>query len=293
MVIVQMRQKAALQMNILRDVYDELDYANDYGHYLATLCPWHDDNKPSLLIYEDKYYCKACSAGGFTESFLQKLQWGQVEVPTPQVYDPHNPFTGWLDQCNGSLSNLIHNSNHAMRSQRGFGHYLESRNIGFDVIQNLKIGFMEGWYIFPIFGPDDKLVGVVARCGGATETNMRYSIPTQQDPNLLYVPSWERVENHREVFLTFGIIDAISIYQLGYAAMSTTTGKTTKAAPFDDIRKTIWIFPDNWEERTAYQLAANLGWRGRVLNYNWRNGIKDPNDLLQHGKLDEVIKRGT
>jgi hypothetical protein len=97
------------------------------------------------------------------------------------------------------------------------------------------------------------------------------------------------VNDSDEVYLTFGTIDALSIYQLGKPAISTTSGKRVHPQWFDKIRKRIKVFPDFGEEQEAKKLVSGLGWRGEVVKYQYPFGMKDPNDLLQHGLLKGVI----
>lgn len=46
------------------------------GNNYATLCPWHDDTKPSLMIYPDRqtYRCWVCNEGGDAYQFIQKRE---------------------------------------------------------------------------------------------------------------------------------------------------------------------------------------------------------------------------
>jgi hypothetical protein len=97
---------------------------------------------------------------------------------------------------------------------------------------------------------------------------------------MLYVPSWKRCNAKDTIYVTFGIIDAVTLYAAGFASMSTTTGKRINPSAFDNIRKSIIIVPDSGEEQEALKLAAKLGWRGKVLQLDYPDGCKDINDLL-------------
>ncbi len=46
------------------------------GKNYVALCPWHDDNKPSLVVYPDRqtYRCWACNEGGDAYTFVQKRE---------------------------------------------------------------------------------------------------------------------------------------------------------------------------------------------------------------------------
>ena len=143
---------------------------------------------------------------------------------------------------------------------------------------------MDDWVTIPFYDEQDELVGATARAGETNTSQAKYCNPNGQDPNLLYVPSWDLVKSSNKVFLTFGILDAVSIYQLGYASASTTTGKRIDPEAFDSIRKTIFICPDEGEEVSASLLSTRLGWRGKTLKMNWPEDCKDINDVkCKHG----------
>jgi hypothetical protein len=101
---------------------------------------------------------------------------------------------------------------------------------------------------------------------------------------LLFIPDEEMLKKFDYVFLVFGVFDAISLYQLGYPAMTTLTGMIAKPEMFSSIRKKILIIPDKGEEKTMARLAAGLDWRGKVLRVDYPDDCKDVNDLLRTKK---------
>ncbi|MBP7114524.1 MAG: DNA primase, partial [Candidatus Peribacteraceae bacterium] len=52
------------------------------GRNFVSLCPFHNDSRPSFLISPDKgiAYCFACQSGGDIFSFFQKIE--SVDFPT-------------------------------------------------------------------------------------------------------------------------------------------------------------------------------------------------------------------
>ena len=46
------------------------------GQNYSTLCPWHDDSKPSLMIYPERqsYRCWVCNEGGDVYQFIEKRE---------------------------------------------------------------------------------------------------------------------------------------------------------------------------------------------------------------------------
>ena len=89
------------------------------------------------------------------------------------------------------------------------------------------------------------------------------------------------------MYVTFGPIDAISLWTLGLASASPSSGKdNVDPAWFADTHKKIIVVPDKEEYDTGYELACQLSWRGDVLKLDYPPGMKDPNDFLKAGQED-------
>jgi len=168
------------------------------------------------------------------------------------------------------------------------GSYLENRKVPFTTQRELGIGYREDWYTFPIRNFDNKIIGAVARAGEENTSHAKYIFPSEQE-DMLYVPSWKLVRKKTEVYLTFGIIDAINLHIMGKASMSTTRGKKADPRLFDDIQKKILIVPDHVEASDAFELARKLGWRGRTISLEFPYGTKDVNDLSMKNMMKEVL----
>jgi DNA primase len=267
----------------LDDLEGLLEYPRRYENYIVSRCPFHSDNRPSFFVYEDYYVCLSCEARGSNLSVLLDKLSG-----LPSAYIPplrfYNPWTRWLKGC--TLGKVLRQSHLILCDAPSS--YLRYRGISPEIQKELHLGKREDWITFPIVSSEKKIAGAVARAGEDNDSEAKYIIPKGQNPNLLYVPSWKRIRNAKHVFLTFGIIDAISLHVCGHAAMSTTTGKRLDPRSLDDVRKVIYIFPDRGEEREGMQLASKLGWRGKVIHYDYPEETKDPNDLLNVGVLNAV-----
>lgn len=260
----------------LDEVSEYLDWAKPYGDYYAGLCPFHDDHRPSLMVYEDYYHCKSCGARGTTESLLRKLK---NQPPKPQIHSSfHNPFTKWLklDPLPRALK-IAFDTLEQNPSQRC---YLRDRCIPDKVQTELGIGYRDGWYTFPIRAESNKIVGAVARTG-STGDEAKYITPSGQEPNLLYIPSWKYINQQAQIYLVFGILDTVSLYSLGIASISTTSGKRLDPSVLEQFRRRIIFIPDRGEEIAAMNIAKYLGWRGKLLKVDWPDGTKDVNDLLR------------
>lgn len=263
--------------NILDEIYEKLDNCQHYGSYLAAVCIFHDDSRPSLMIYPDRYRCLSCSASGTTESLLKRLSKSAFQ-PKLDKPDFSNPFTKWTR--NKSLGQALKISHLTLKDNPSMGSYLRDRCIPYPLQKELGIGYRDDWYTFPIRNEEHLIVGAIARKNETNKHPAKYIIPSGQNSNLLYTPNWITIKSSNVVFLTFGIMDAISIYQCGYAALSTTTGKRLDPIALDKFRKRIVIFPDKGEDFEAVDIASELGWRGKVYRCEYTFDAKDPNDLF-------------
>lgn len=257
-------------MSNLDLVHEKLG-GHKYERYIATNCCFHNDTKPSLFIYPDKYFCASCGARGTTASLLGKL--GTIPervIVTTTSTSYNNPFTRWRQL--GSIQQICD----IAKKRRST--YLEERGIPISIQRELEIGVMENWVVFPIFNHYREIIGAVARRTEHNSSGAKYILPPGQSSQLLFVPSWRLIKDQNEVFVTFGIIDAISLYILGKASCSTTTGQHINVDAFANIRKKITFVPDELEEKSAYQISTKLGLRGSVKILPYPYGTKDPAD---------------
>jgi DNA primase len=165
--------------------------------------------------------------------------------------------------------------------------YLKKRGIN-ELVNKLGIGFLDGFYIFPVYDPSGDIIGLVARAGQIIQDSyaFRYTIPKGQPP-LLYSTDWKIVQSSSYLYLTYGIFDAITLSLCGFPAVSGTTGHKLTKELFQDIRKKIYIIEDGdgQDHQSAIQLAINLGWRGKPVQPDYPQGTKDMNEVLvKYGK---------
>lgn len=187
-----------------------------------------------------------------------------------------NPFSRWL--YNDTISGVCRKSHKLLVSQPSLGQYLHKR--GIERPEAFGIGYRDDWYTFPITDNNNAVIGAVARANADTNVSKsKYVIPHGQDPNLLYIPDWKLIDKASTVYLTFGILDALSLVIMGYPAMSTTTGKRLNTSALDWCRKKIVIVPDEGEEPDAMKIAKGLGWRGETKRINYPEKCKDINDV--------------
>jgi DNA primase len=264
----------------LDEIASKLNYSKRYERYVVALCPFHEERRPSFFIYEDRYRCESCGANGKTSTLLNKLD----GVPISHVEAPsfHNPFTRWARD-----RNLAETLKLAWKNAPSV--YMRERGIDDKSQKRLGIGHLENWITFPIRNRKGRIIGAIARAGEGNPSHAKYLTPAGQDPHLLYAPSWKAVQKKKVVYLTFGIIDAVSLHLMGAASISTTCGKLMNVSYLDQIRKRVIFIPDKGEEDAAQKFSKQLGWRGGVMRCNYPDECKDINDIFVSKYKNELL----
>lgn len=255
-----------------------------YDHYLATRCIFHEDRSPSLLIYPDRYYCKSCDAHGLTSYLLRRLEGGNFSQGDTEAFHP----ALWRNLQEMDMESICLDAFYYLKRHPDLGYYFRNRGIPDSQSQKLMLGFLDGYYIFPVRDQKHAITGIIARAGPVLqkEKNIRYIIPPHQSLDLLYCPDWEQVQDY--AFVPFGIMDAISISLAGFPAISGTVGHNLSRKAFDGLRMPLAFLPDgdHKDDKLARDLAC-MDWRGRLINMTYPDGLKDCNDLLVKLGLDK------
>jgi hypothetical protein len=239
-----------------------------------------------MLVYPDGFICLACNERGTLQKLADKVR-GIVSLP----YHYKNPWSNWLRH--DDLENVINTAHSVLRKYPSQGYYLRMRGITEEVINILQIGYMDNWYTFPCLDERGRIMGATARRGENNSHKSKYITPPNQSSDLLYIPAYRVKKQPKRVWLTFGIIDAISIAMCGYASMSTIYGKRISPSALDKFRCPIYIFPDVGEEKEALKLASALDWRGNAVIIDYPPGCKDPADLFvrDRGLLLDILEK--
>jgi hypothetical protein len=255
-----------------------------YDHYLAVKCIFHEDRSPSLLIYPDRYYCKSCDAHGLTSYLLRRLEGGSFRQGDYETFHP----SLWRNLDEVDVESIALDGYYYLKRHPDLGYYFRNRGIPDTVSAQLLLGFLDGYYIFPILDKFRNVQGVIARAGPVLQEakGIRYIIPPRQNLDLLYCPDWSLVETW--AFVPFGIIDAISLSMAGFPAISGTVGHNLSREAFKGLRIHLIFLPDgdHKDDRLASDLACD-DWRGQVLYLKYPDGMKDCNDLLRKVGLKE------
>ena len=265
----------------------EIESAQSFGHYVTLVCPFHESYpvRNSLFVWQDWWKCQSCGKQGSDHDFLlQALNSGSTIHFEQKKFV--NPWNKWISDY-GSVFGACKEAYKSLKTFPQQKYYLNKRGIPDAEIEKLKLGYLSGWYTIPLLGQDGGLLGGVCRAGeGFTDQPHKYVTPKGQDnKRILYVPGgWDQLRTAESVYLTFGILSAVSVYLNGKTACSTLSGTVLDPLALEEIRKPIYIIPDFKEEAQAYKLADELGWRGHVLLLEYNDKMLDPNDLYMYDR---------
>ena len=272
-------------MNILSQIAHKFD-ATPYNRYVMIICPYHSGgDRENMIVFPDRATCYSCGKSVPTEQLLTA---GSSILPSPRIRTKgkfYNPFTRWMKtETLGEALQIAWKNN-----SKSPNYYLQKRKISPEDQVRLGIGYRDDWITFPIRNQEGKVIGATARAGEQNTSSAKYCCPKGQDPKLLYFPNQTLMKGKDYLYLTFGIIDALSISLLGEPSASTTTGKQLNPTALDWFRGNIFIVPDYKEELSAYRLAKALGLRGKVIFPEYDTTTNDPADLYVKGRLQNVL----
>jgi hypothetical protein len=135
----------------------------------------------------------------------------------------------------------------------------------------------------PHIAPNGKVVDLIVR---DTKGRSKYIIhPNQEETPLLYVPSWERVMSSKVIYITYGIIDALSLELCELPVITGSTGKSLSSSRLIQLNKKWIIIPDKGEEEAARKLAKSLANFTHIMRLPYDDDCKDPDDIrMKYGK---------
>jgi hypothetical protein len=189
----------------------------------------------------------------------------------------------------GSIYKLASVAHATLKDYPDQAYYLKKRGIA-KLIQPCRLGWIDGYYTFPITDKKGQFSGLIVRASEFTENalGIRYGTPPGQEPKL-YVPSWKRIEKADKIFFPFGIFDCLVLFALGYPVATWSNGKHPDPDSLKLFRKKIIVIPDMNEEEDALIFAAKLGWRGEVKRINYPDKTKDLAGVYERYKKEALL----
>ncbi len=283
------------------DTYDKiLELLGNYDEigrgYAHTYCVFHDDNKKSLMVFPDArgytsgFYCLSgeCGRKGSLQELLRVLE-GAPPRPRGDSKKGKPPY---LPTDLSDLSKLVNDAHLALLDEDApeRRHYTKKRGLE-NMILPARLGWYRGWITVPIHNQAASFLGCYARATPLEEqrTGQRFHQPLSQKP-MFYVPDWNIVLSASSVVVVFGMMDTLTLSLLRLPVTTTTGGSNSFDSNWlSQFRKPIVIVPDaSGDDKAAIDLAAQLGWRAKILRLPYDDQVRDPADYAEYGRLDEL-----
>lgn len=279
----------------LEDVGDYLEDYHRYTNYSMARCiepenHTNGDSNPSMQVGEWGYKCMSCGIHGSLIK-LYELVSNKIVIREKKPWNPSALiWDKWKDRF-GSIPQIAKVAHENLKQNPDLGNYLQVRKID-SQIKKLYLGYLDGYYCFPIRNEYEEIEGIVARASPTIQTKqIRYSV-SPKCPVKLYVPSWREVLKSTELYVCYGTIDAVTLQICGYPSLTGISGHEMKASNLERFRKRMWLIGDKGDEKNALELQTQCGWRIQTLFLDYPEGTKDPSDVyVKFGKetLDELI----
>lgn len=280
-------------MNI-PEVYQNLQQGKHTNRHWMLLCPFHDDNKPSMTVdkdgeYAGHYKCWACDARGSEKTFARKMGLRPVTPnrPTKRRRTNSKPKLTAKQLAGHHVKCMLY------KDKTVFGRSADKLGINCEILRRLHVGFDGRAYSFPMFGADNELTGIRLR----TLDGKKYSY--RGGENGLFVPLWS-FRSQYPVIITEGESDCAAALQMGFQAIG-IPGKSQckgmlagwlKNQGFDSA--VIVADNDNPGEQGAKDLAKFLAFNHAIATriINPPNQYKDFRQWFNSGaRFHEVASR--
>lgn len=291
---------------------------HDSGAHLVGLCPFHEDEHPSLCVYPEtrSFYCFGCNAGGDVIDFVRRadnlsfrdalecLSNGQAPVPSSP---PRAETLSMDDRMILTAATAIYHET-LLRTPTAL-RYLEARGVGMSVVRRCRIGYSDGRPLRPYLqrhrlslrratemgllwakgSRGETMAGrivVPELRGGQCIWMLGRALDDERQPKYrgLSLPKpilgYERVRGRHRVFVTEGTFDYLTgvAWGLPMCALLGTQVRAERLSFLQRARRVLIVFDNDVPGREA---AANLA---RSLGARARvitlpEGIKDLSDL--------------
>lgn len=261
----------------------------EYSHYYAMWCPFDEHKSKALIVFQDGWFrCLSCGENGNHSRLWDKLR-GWEAPSTVHCIDSWVPpyLSSNLDDQEAFC---LEAHDILLKNLVTLGWYLEKRKV-INRVAPCVLGWNGGWYTIPIFKKNKKFDGYVMRASLSVQkaTGRRFHMP-QNMGSKMYVPDWRLLDTAPFITIVFGMFDALSLSDLGVPVVTDTAGKKGFDPKWlEEYRKPIWIIPDKGEEDDARRLANEFGWRGRILNLEYTDTIKDPAGFVEANRGRDLL----
>ena len=295
----------------LRDLPDFSDgtyHEGTRGEYFRAVCPFHEDNEPSLLVYpidwtpsgsHDGYWrCLAgCGMGGLDMLWRQRELKGKKSLAkrkAPFALEWHPPA---LPTDKEGLNAKADVACAILNKWPQLGWYLEQRGLK-DRIEVRNLGYMDGWITVPVYSALGDIETLILRATPPIQeaNGVRFHSPAL--PPKLYVPNWKLTMASDTVYIVFGMFDALSLDEVGLPVCCSTHGNQSLNPMWFSrfYGKKLLLVSDGVPHERAEALERcrmlyQAGLSAYMHDIAYPNGCKDVNDILKNFGSDELRKR--
>lgn len=254
-----------------------------YSNYFSAWCPFDSHKTPALLVFDDGLAkCLSCNKVWNHKQIDKKIGSHYIPQQNDTVSKVLPTWRTW-ERKYDDLDGIVYAAHQSLKRHTQFQTYFKRRKIdGF--IEEGNLGLLDGWAVFPVYDSKHRIVDCVVRKVGEGH-GIRYTVyPLVVGIHSLYVPAWEEVLKNRQIYVVYGIVDAIALHLAGLPVVTGTTGKSLNPELLIPMRKRFIIVPDESEEKEAHVLANKLGWRAKVkkIDYSKYENTKDPDGIRRY-----------
>jgi len=279
-----------------RSLFDRLDSSHWISNerYFSAYCPFESHEKPALLVYSDGFLCMSCGKSGDLNYLEKYINIGIISTKSKSSSNKILPRWKKWGERYGTIPEIAERAHMSALTNNLMG-YFKARKID-KFFKAGMFGVLDGWYTFPVFNQDHKIIDLVVRAGkGKKDAGAKYVISPQEQGTIrpLYVPNWERVIKADTIYVVYGIITAWALEAVNLPVVTGITGKSLSGDLLQDFQKNIIVIPDYNEEKEGAKLVNSLGWRGKLKLLDYPIDCTDADDIRRfHGetKLMEYIK---
>jgi DNA primase len=299
------------------------------GRRLVGRCPFHEDERPSLVVYPDteSFYCFGCQAGGDVISFVRRAEGlGFLEAVTRLAGERGG--TGQRRALPGERLSLAERM--VLTAACGLYHelllrnpaalrYLASRGVGMRVVRRCRLGYADGRSLRPYLerhrlgirrvvdlgllwpGGSEPLAGrviVPELRGGECIWLLGRALDDAVQPRYWAISrpkpilGYTRVQGRPHVMVTEGAFDYLTGvgWGLPICALLGTHVRAGRLGFLERAARVDLVFDtDAAGRQAAAELAARLGPRARVITLP--EGVKDLSDLGRRPDGRKVFAR--
>jgi hypothetical protein len=278
------------------DLVHLLSKVTEYEGYYMALCPYlHGgelEKNPSMMVGKDGWFkCLACGKRGSLEQLHAKVKGGRFisDADAEDEYcglkpsPPRNAeaIDGYVMRC----ENDLHANKALQEFWRSRGLYEEAR------IYRLGVA-LGAWGTIPMVDRiSHKPIRISFRAfhPDLLSNGVRYW--NSPGPPILYIPRTGLVETRSKIAVCYGLIDAIAVSALGYAAVTPSSGKDSlKIEWLRDLGgKEVFFIPDEGEEATAIKHIQQYGMNASLIQLPYvEHDTSDPADYFANGKQEKL-----